>query len=73
MKGTKDKTKEINLILSQFKAFGDKRAKKKYQVDENMFQGANIWLIKPNDFNRGRGVVLFNTLHQLQVLLKELT
>ena len=38
-----------------------------------MYQGANIWLIKPNDFNRGRGVKLFNNLEQLKELLKEFT
>ena len=25
-------------------------------------EGRNVWLIKPNDFNRGRGVRLFNRL-----------
>jgi hypothetical protein len=38
-----------------------------------MFQGKNIWLIKPNDFNRGRGVKLFNNLEQLKELIKEFT
>ena len=36
-----------------------------------MYDGGNVWLIKPNDFNRGRGVMLFNTLEQLRKLLKE--
>ena len=30
-----------------------------------------MWLIKPNDFNRGRGVSLFNSLAQLRKLMKE--
>ena len=38
-----------------------------------MYQGGNIWLIKPNDFNRGRGVKLFNNLEQLKELIKEFT
>ena len=38
-----------------------------------MYNGRNIWLIKPNDFNRGRGVSLFNTLEDLRRLLSEFT
>ena len=38
-----------------------------------MYNGSNVWLIKPNDFNRGRGVRLFNSLDQLKKLLKELS
>lgn len=38
-----------------------------------MYNNMNVWLIKPNDFNRGRGVMLFNTLEQLRKLLKEYT
>jgi hypothetical protein len=36
-----------------------------------MYNGKNVWLIKPNDFNRGRGVKLFNSLEQLRKLMKE--
>lgn len=36
-----------------------------------MYDGMNVWLIKPNDLNRGRGVVLFNTLEWLRKLMKE--
>jgi len=36
-----------------------------------MYDKTNVWLIKPNDFNRGRGVMLFNTLEQLRRILKE--
>ena len=35
------------------------------------YKGGNVWLIKPNDFNRGRGVRLFNSLEQLRGLMKE--
>jgi hypothetical protein len=38
-----------------------------------MYHGSNIWLIKPNDFNRGRGVMLFASLQQLKDQLRELT
>ena len=37
-------------------------AHKKLQLGEEMYNGKNVWLIKPNDFNRGRGVCLFNSL-----------
>jgi len=36
-----------------------------------MYNGKNVWLIKPNDFKRGRGVKLFNSLEQLRKLMKE--
>ena len=35
---------------------------RKYTLQKSMFDEANVWLIKPNDFNRGRGVMLFNSL-----------
>ena len=38
-----------------------------------MYDSSNVWLIKPNDFNRGRGVRLFNTLEQLRKMIKEFT
>jgi len=55
------------MLLRQFKIFGDKRTFRKYRICENTYQGRNIWLIKPNDFNRGRGVKLFNSLSELRV------
>jgi len=36
-----------------------------------MYNNGNVWLIKPNDFNRGRGVMLFNSLEQLRKIMKE--
>jgi hypothetical protein len=42
-------------------------------MNKCMYKGSNIWLIKPNDFNRGRGVMLFNSLNELKAILKELT
>jgi len=38
-----------------------------------MYNGKNVWLIKPRDFNRGRGVKLFNTLDQLKTMIREFT
>ena len=38
-----------------------------------MFAGYNLWVLKPNDFNRGRGVHIFNTLEQLKKLIADYT
>jgi hypothetical protein len=38
-----------------------------------MFQGHNLWVLKPNDFNRGRGVHIFKTLEQLKKLIVDYT
>ena len=46
---------------------------RKYTLPEDMYNKGNVWLIKPNDFNRGRGVKLFNKLSSLVMLIKELT
>ena len=43
----------------------------RFSLADSMFDGGNIWLIKPSDFNRGRGVCLFNSLDQLRKLFKE--
>lgn len=33
-----------------------------YALKETMFDGRNFWMIKPTDFNRGRGVQVFNSI-----------
>lgn len=38
-----------------------------------MMSGQNIWVLKPNDFNRGRGVNLFNSIEQLKKLIDDYT
>ena len=40
---------------------------------DTLFNGHNMWLFKPNDANRGRGVNLFNTIDQLKRLILEHT
>lgn len=40
---------------------------------ETLFDGHNMWLFKPNDMNRGRGVNLFNSVDQLKKLIVEHT
>jgi hypothetical protein len=44
---------------------------RKFNLEDEMYCGQNVWLIKPNDFNRGRGVMVFNSLEQLRKLMKE--
>ena len=67
---------QINQLISQNKCINHEakpKVLKKYELSEEMYNGRNIWLIKPNDFNRGRGVRLFNTLEDLRRLLSEFT
>jgi len=67
---------EINNIINSSKTIQhDLKYKnivsRKYTLDEEMYNSGNVWLIKPNDFNRGRGVSLFNSLEQLRKLMKD--
>jgi hypothetical protein len=36
-----------------------------------MHTGENLWFLKPGNFNRGRGVIVFSTLPQLLSLIEE--
>ena len=45
----------------------------KWTLSDSMFSGHNLWVVKPNDFNRGRGVHIFKTLEQLKKLILEYT
>jgi len=50
--------------------------KRKYAtvtMRETLYDGHNIWLFKPADANRGRGVNLFNSIEQLKRLIVEHT
>lgn len=42
-------------------------------MKETLFDGHNMWLFKPADANRGRGVNLFNSIEQLKKLIVEHT
>lgn len=72
----RDQIKHINALIAANKSIQhDLKYKniinRKFTLEPEMYDGMNVWLIKPNDFNRGRGVVLFNTLEQLRKLMKE--
>lgn len=53
-----DRAANVNKDISSnhILSFPRSKSTNKYQVCENMFNGKNFWLIKPTDFNRGRGV-----------------
>jgi len=36
-----------------------------------MFVGQNLWVIKPNDCNRGRGVIISNKLDEIKRIVFE--
>ena len=36
---------------------------------DSMLDTHNLWVFKPNDFNRGRGVHIFSTLEELKKLI----
>jgi len=38
-----------------------------------MWAGKNLWVLKPNDFNRGQGVHIFNKLEDAKRLIAEYT
>lgn len=42
-------------------------------LKDSMNAGQNIWVLKPNDLNRGRGVHIFNNLEQLKKLILDYT
>ena len=50
-----------------------KRTFKSLVLRDSMYDGQNIWLLKPADANRGRGVHLFSSLEQMKRLLIEQT
>ena len=64
-------TIELNKEIE--KKYNDTRQARKFNLPSDFQQGRNIWLLKPNDFNRGRGVSLFNSLSSLKSLLREFT
>jgi len=61
-----DKINQINTLITSSKIIAETKFKtivnRKWVLEPEMYNDCNVWLIKPNDFNRGRGVMLFNTL-----------
>lgn len=40
-------------------------------LHDSMWQGKNLWILKPNNFNRGRGVHVINSIEQVKKLILE--
>ena len=51
----------VNKEIAAWAAKGP-RTSASYALGETMFDGRNFWMIKPTDFNRGRGVQVFNSI-----------
>jgi len=65
---------QLNRNLLHYSSLTEK--KRKYAsvtMKETLFDGHNMWLFKPADANRGRGVNLFNSIEQLKKLIVEHT
>lgn len=48
-------------------------AKSSLALRDSMLSGSNLWVLKPNDCNRGRGVQLFSSLDTLKKLILDYT
>lgn len=68
-----DRIVNVNKEITSNHMFPSGRSKTstRYTICENMFDGKNFWLIKPTDYNRGRGVEVFHTLEQFKKLILE--
>lgn len=53
---------EINQQLSLLQGKGQK---KPIHLKETMFDGHNVWILKPNNCNRGRGLFIVNRIEDL--------
>lgn len=62
--------KSINFQLQTISKHVSKSTKA-IHLKECMWAGENLWVLKPNDFNRGRGVHIFNKLEDLRNLISE--
>ena len=76
--GTKDAQAEVlstlnKHLLNHVNMGEKKRTVRNATLRDSMFDGQNIWLLKPADANRGRGVQLFSSIEQLKRLILELT
>jgi len=49
-------------LISHLNLAEKRRNFKNISLRDSMFDGQNIWLLKPSDYNRGRGVHLFNSI-----------
>ena len=72
--GRQEVIANMNRNIQQYSSMNEK--KRKYgtlTMRESLYDGHNMWLFKPADANRGRGVNLFNTIEELKRLIVEHT
>ena len=64
----------MNKNIQQHYALSEKKKKStNITMRDTMFNGHNLWLFKPSDANRGRGVNIFSSIDQLKKLIVEHT
>jgi Tubulin-tyrosine ligase family len=62
---SEERLSQVNKEITGNHLFNSKmKTYTKFTLCENMFDGNNLWLLKPTDYNRGRGVQVFNSLEQ---------
>jgi hypothetical protein len=49
------------------------KAHQKLYLRDSMFAGKNLWVFKPSDYNRGRGVNIVSSIEQLRKLISDYT
>ena len=65
---------QINKNIEKHHALSEKKRRyTTYTMRDALFNGHNLWLFKPADANRGRGVNLFNSVDQLKRLIVDHT
>lgn len=62
----------INKKLNQVTFSKDRRvvSHSRAKLSPMHFVGKNLWILKPTEFNRGRGVTVFDTIEKLKALIK---
>ena len=61
-------------MLNEFKTLFDSisEGKNNESIPKTLFAGKNIWLLKPVDHNRGKGIIIFNSPKQFEFLISEI-
>jgi hypothetical protein len=62
---------QLNTFVHFFRSLINKDMKNKPELPLTHFTGSNVWLIKPSDNNRGRGIQIFNSLAGFKSLMSE--
>lgn len=66
------KSKKLNFQVNSFKSFFRAVQKQDLKVSKTHYSGANIWLIKPSENNRGRGIQIFNSISSFKSIMTDL-